>query len=48
MFSQVAIILMGLFLVVEGVRDSNYLHVGIGILVGALAASTLYKLKTGK
>lgn len=48
MFSQLGLILMGLFLVVEGIKDGDYLHLGIGLLVAVLAASTLYKLKTGK
>jgi len=48
MYSQVGIIIMGLYLIVDGLLDSQYLHAGIGLLVGAFAATTLYKLKTGK
>jgi hypothetical protein len=48
MFSQVAIVVLGIFLVAMGLRDVNYLNVGVGILVAAFAISTLYKLKSGK
>ena len=48
MFSQAAIVVLGVFLIVMGLREGDYLNVGIGILVGAFAASTLYKLKSGK
>ena len=48
MFSQVAIVVLGIFLVAMGLRDGNYLNVGVGILVAAFAVSTLYKLKSGK
>jgi len=48
MFSQIAIILLGLFLIVTGFREGDYLNVGVGALVGVFAVSTLYKLKTGK
>ena len=48
MFSQVAIVVLGVFLVAMGLRDDNYLNVGVGILVAAFAISTLYKLKSGK
>lgn len=48
MFSQIAIILLGLFLIVMGFREGDYLNVGVGALVGIFAASTLYKLKAGK
>ena len=46
MFSQVAIVVLGIFLVAMGLRDGNYLNVGVGILVAAFAISTLYKLKS--
>ncbi len=48
MFSQIAIVIMGLFLVVIGFREADYLSVGLGILITAFAGSTLYKLKAGK
>ena len=48
MFSQVAIIVLGVFLVAMGLRDGNYLNIGVGVLVAVFAASTLYKLKSGK
>lgn len=44
-FSQIAIIVLAVFLVAMGLREGDYLNVGLGILVGAFAASTLYKLK---
>jgi hypothetical protein len=46
-FSQIAIIVLGLFLVVMGFREGDFLHAGLGALVGMFAAHTLYKLKTG-
>ena len=48
MFSQIAIIFLALFLIVMGFRESDYLNVGVGALVGVFAVSKLYKLKTGK
>ncbi len=48
MFSQIAIVLVGVFLVAIGFREGDYLNVGLGILIVAFAGSTLYKLKTGK
>ncbi len=48
MFSQIGILVMGLYLVVDGMLDGQYVHAGIGLLVGVYAATTLYKLKTGK
>ena len=48
MFIQIAIVAMGLFLVVTGLTNGNYLNVGIGALVAVFAGTTLYKLKTGK
>ena len=48
MFSQIAIVLLGLFLIAMGIREGDYLNVGIGALVGAFAAITLYRLRTGK
>ena len=47
MFSQLAIVVLGIFLIAMGLREGDYLNVGIGILVGAFAVVTLYKLKTG-
>lgn len=47
-FSQLAIIILAVFLVGMGLREGDYLNVGLGILVGAFAANTLHKLKTGK
>jgi len=47
MFSQIAIIALGFFLVVMGLQEGNYVNVGLGALVGVYAAMTLYKLKTG-
>lgn len=48
MFSQIAIVILGLFLVVVGIRDGDYMSVGVGILVGFFAVTTLHKLKSGK
>ncbi len=48
MFSQIAIVLMGLFLVVSGIRSGDYINIGLGALIVILSASTLYRLKTGK
>ena len=48
LFSQLAIIVLAVFLVAIGLGEGDYLNVGLGILVGAFAANTLYKLKTGK
>lgn len=48
MFSQLAIIILAVFLVVLGLREDDYLNVAVGALLGAFAATTLYKLKTGK
>ncbi len=48
MFAQVAIVLLGLFLIAIGLGEGDYLSVGIGALVAGFAATTLYKLKTGK
>ena len=48
MLTQIAIIVMGLFLVVSGLTSGDYLSAGLGALIAAFAASTLYKLKTGK
>ena len=48
MFSQIAIVVLGVFLVAMGLRDGNYLNIGVGVLVAVFAASTLYKLKSGK
>lgn len=47
MFSQTAIVVIGLFLIVMGIREGDFLSVGLGALVGTLAAHTLYKLKSG-
>jgi hypothetical protein len=48
MFSQVAIILLGLFLVVIGLRQGDYLNVGLGLMIAGFAATTLYRLRSGK
>ncbi len=48
MYSQIGILVMGLYLIVDGLPDGEYVHVGIGLIVGVYAATTLYKLKTGK
>ncbi len=48
MFSQIAIVIIGLFLVVNGIRNGDYLNISLGVLVGVFAATTLYRLKTGK
>jgi hypothetical protein len=47
-FSQVAIVIIGLFLIVVGIRDGDYLNIGLGVMVAAFAGTTLYKLKTGE
>ncbi len=47
MFLQIAIVILGLFLVVMGFREGDFLNVGLGALVGVFAAHTLYKLKNG-
>ena len=48
MFSQAAIILIGLFLIVMGLRESDYLNIGLGLMVAGFAATTLYRLRSGK
>jgi len=48
MFSQLAIIVLGVFLVAMGFREGNYLNIGVGVLVAGFAASTLYRLRSGK
>ena len=48
MFSQVAILVIALFLFVMGLRAGDYLSVGLGVMIGGFAAHTLYRLKTGK
>jgi len=47
MFSQIAIVGLGLFLIVIGILDGDYMNVGVGILVGFFAVTTLLKLKGG-
>ena len=47
MFSQIAIVILGLFLVVMGFRGGDFFNVGLGALIAILAARTLYKLKSG-
>lgn len=47
MFSQVAIIVLGLFLLVVGIQEGNLVTAGLGALVAAFAAHTIYKLKSG-
>ena len=48
MSSQIAIVVLGLFLVVVGIWDGDYMNVGVGILVGFFAVTTQHKLKSGK
>ena len=48
MLSQVAIVIIGLFLISMGIREGDYLDIGLGAMVVAFAGITLYKLKTGK
>lgn len=48
MFSQVAIVILGLFLVAVGIWDGDYMNVGVGILVGFFSVTTLHKLRSGK
>ena len=48
MFSQIAIVLIGLFLVVMGLNKGDYLNVGLGLMVAGFAATTLFKLRSGK
>ncbi len=48
MFSQAAIVVIGLFLVIVGLGKGDYLNLGLGLMVAAFAASTLYKLRSGK
>lgn len=48
MFSQIAIVALGLFLIVMGFQEGDYLNVGVGALVSVFAVSALYKLKAGK
>ena len=48
MFSQIALVIIRLFLVVNGIRNGDYMSISLGVLVSDFAASTLYKLKTGK
>ena len=31
-----------------GIREGDYLNIGLGVMVAAFAGTTLYKLKTGK
>jgi hypothetical protein len=47
-FSQVAIVIIGLFLLVMGIRDGDYVNIGLGVMVAGFAGTTLYKLKTGR
>ena len=48
MFSQIAIVILGLFLIVVGIWNGDYTNIGVGILVGFFAVTTLHKLKSGK
>jgi len=47
-FSQLAIFSMGLFLVVSGLMNNDYVNAGLGALIAAFSARLLYLLKTGK
>jgi hypothetical protein len=48
MFTQVAIVALGVFLIIRGTVSGDYVAIGLGVLIAAFAASTLYKLKTGR
>lgn len=48
MFTQVAIIVLGVFLIIRGATSGDFIAIGLGVLVAAFASSTLYKLKTGR
>ena len=48
MYSQIGLLVMGLYLLFDGLPDAEYVHAGIGLVVAGFAATTLYKLKTGK
>lgn len=48
MFSQTAIVVLGVFLIVMGLSSGDYFNAGVGALVAVLAGTTLYKLKSGK
>ena len=48
MFTQIGLLVMGLYLLVDGLLEAGYVHAGIGLLVAGYAATTLYKLKAGK
>ncbi len=48
MFSQVAIILIGLFLATAGFIEADYLNVGLGLMVATFAGTTLHILRSGK
>jgi hypothetical protein len=39
---------MGMFLVVVGLTNADYVNVGLGALITVFSAHTLYLLKTGK
>ena len=47
MFGQIFFIAMGLYLIVNGATDSNYLNVVLGIICAYLAIERLYEIKTG-
>ncbi len=48
MFAQIFIVVMGVFLIVTGVTNTDYIPIAVGVLVAMAAGSTLYKLKSGK
>ena len=48
MFTQIGLLVMGLYLLVDGLLEAGYVHAGIGLLVAGYGATTLYKLKAGK
>ncbi len=48
MFSHIGLLIMGLYLLIDGLLESQYDHAGIGLIVAGYAVTTLCKLKTGK
>ena len=45
MFSQIAIVVLGLIFIVMGIWDGLFLNVGVGLLVGFFAVKGLLKMK---
>ena len=48
MFTQIGLLIVGLYLLLDGLFEAQYDHALIGLIVGAYAVTTLYRLKTGK